>query len=314
MGASGPVNCLRVRERSLPRSICVVCNCCVLVCLPVLTFTPTSPDASPIRITYTGSTSLFNGVPDWVYEEEVYSSPYTLWFSPSAQKIAFLTLDETLVDTYTFPIYNPTSEANAVVPYTSSVTMKYPKPGFANPFVRVQVFDAGRYSDLVSVVGSTEREAAAGATVELDWPARLPSANSIVSEVAWVGNTTLIVKEVDRAAEEGSVIVFELYDSESAEAFGSSVRRLGQDGERRDGGWIESVSIDGISLRYSSDLADFSSNRFLLSYCTRPKLSSLFRLHSRRLASLLTSISCPQRRATTTSRSSAPLARTLHAS
>ena len=48
----------------------------------------------PVRVTSTGNTSLFNGVPDWVYEEEVFSADYALWWSPDSHKIAFLSFDE----------------------------------------------------------------------------------------------------------------------------------------------------------------------------------------------------------------------------
>jgi len=77
---------------------------------------------------------LFHGVPDWVNEEEVFASDYALWWSPDSQKVAFLAFDETLVDEYVFPIYNPTQDSSAIIPYTTDVVMKYPKPGYNNPW------------------------------------------------------------------------------------------------------------------------------------------------------------------------------------
>lgn len=50
-----------------------------------------------VRITYDGSESVFNGVPDWVYEEEVFGNDYALWFSPNGEEVAFLRSDETEV-------------------------------------------------------------------------------------------------------------------------------------------------------------------------------------------------------------------------
>ena len=59
-----------------------------------------------MRVTTSGNASLFHGVPDWVYEEEVFSADFALWWAPDASKLAFLAFDETAVDEFTFPIYN----------------------------------------------------------------------------------------------------------------------------------------------------------------------------------------------------------------
>jgi len=66
--------------------------------------TPSSTAASesPISVTSPSSASLFNNVPDWVYEGEVSSSNFSLWWSP---ELAFLHLDETLVEECTYPVY-----------------------------------------------------------------------------------------------------------------------------------------------------------------------------------------------------------------
>jgi len=194
---------------------------------------------SPIRVTFSGNTSLFHGVPDWVYEEEVFSSDYALWWSPDSTKLAFLRLDETYVDEYTYPVYNPTQDAATVVPYPGSVTMKYPKPGYPNPLVSVHVFELDRYQDSV-IAGN---DVAESDTVELTWDGRFAVNSSIIFEVAWVGNTTLIVKEVNRAGDEGNVVFFDLReDNVAARVNGQVIRNLGKNGEEGDNGWIESVS------------------------------------------------------------------------
>jgi dipeptidyl-peptidase-4 len=47
------------------------------------------------QITKDGGPDVFNAVPDWVYEEEIFGDYKTLWFSPDGQQIAFLRFDET---------------------------------------------------------------------------------------------------------------------------------------------------------------------------------------------------------------------------
>lgn len=191
----------------------------------------------PIRVTTSGNASLFHGVPDWVYEEEVFASDHTLWWSPDSTKIAFLALDETAVPEFTFPVYNPTDDNDAIVPYTHDVVMKYPKPGYPNPLVSVHVFDLSGYL----ARGLTSDAAVAQSTVTLDWDGRHPSNDSIVQEVAWVGNTTLILKEVNRNADDGSVVLFEINTSNLLRDRGKVVRKLGKHGEQGDDGWIDHV-------------------------------------------------------------------------
>lgn len=203
-----------------------------------------SPDSQPIRLTTTGSTTIFNGVPPWVYEEEVFSTDSTLWFSPTSNKLAYLSFDETLVPEYSYPVYNPSEDSYKVVPYPDEVTMRYPKPGYPNPKVVVKVI-----YDLDGIKDKAEEEK----MIELTWPGMFDADQSIVFETKWIGDDTLIVKEVNRNADEGKVVLFDLSRSvvDNARVLteagkqvrvvdGVVVRKLGKDGEEGDDGWIES--------------------------------------------------------------------------
>lgn len=202
-----------------------------------------SDTGSSVRVTTSGNASLFHGVPDWVYEEEVFSADYALWWAPDASKVAFLRFDETAVDEYTFPVYNPTENANTVVPYPETVVMKYPKPGYNNPLVSVHVFQLDEYLEVMGELGSgaNRTTVAQGATLELRWDGRQAPTNSIISEVAWVSNSSLLVREVTRAAENGSVVYFDLGSTPAN--VGSIVRKLGKEGEQGDDGWIDAVCL-----------------------------------------------------------------------
>ncbi|KAF8815432.1 hypothetical protein BYT27DRAFT_7194435 [Phlegmacium glaucopus] len=198
------------------------------------------PNTEPIQVTTSGNASLFHGVPDWVYEEEIFSADFALWWSPDSSKVAFLAFDETAVREYTFPIYNPTDSSSSIIPYTSEVTMKYPKPGFDNPLVSVHVFDLARYQannggeDSMGFPQPDE-------TLTLDWDGRHPVKDSVIMEVAWVGNSSLIVREVNRNADDGSVVLFNLdaVGGVQSRALGKVVRKLGKHGEEGDDGWID---------------------------------------------------------------------------
>jgi len=173
-----------------------------------------------------------------VYEEEVFSADFALWWSPDSTKLAYLSFDETEVDEFTYPVYNPSNDAFKVVPYPDHVTMKYPKPGYNNPLVYVHVFELDRYQDAVS----HGDDVAETNTLDLNWNGRFDINNSIISEVAWVGDTQLIIKEVDRAGENGNVVFFDLQLQDlSSRISGRVVRHLGQHGEEGDDGWIEAT-------------------------------------------------------------------------
>ncbi|KAI0820257.1 dipeptidyl aminopeptidase [Trametes gibbosa] len=213
-----------------------------------------SDTGSPIRVTTSGNASLFHGVPDWVYEEEVFSADYALWWAPDASKVAFLSFDETAVDEYTYPVYNPTEDAHAVVPYPDHVVMKYPKPGFNNPLVSVHVFQLTEYLDTLRELGSgaNSTEVASGTTLELLWDGRQASNDSIISEIAWVSESALLVREVTRAAENGTVVYFDL--SKQPANVGKVARRLGRHGEHGDDGWIDAKqAIHPLSPALSPD-------------------------------------------------------------
>ena len=208
------------------------------------------PDTVPIQVTTAGNASLFHGVPDWVYEEEIFSADFALWWSPDSSKVAFLVFDETAVDEFSFPIYNPTNDASTINPYTTEMIMKYPKPGFNNPLVSVHVFDLAMYqahnggSANIGIPLSDE-------TLTLDWDGRHPVEDSVIMEVAWVGVSSLMLKEVNRNADDGSVVFFNLNaDDIQSRALGKVVRKLGKHGEEGDDGWIDEVR-DFLSSEYA---------------------------------------------------------------
>lgn len=61
--------------------------------------------------------NIFNGIPDWVYEEEVLATNYAHYFSPAGYKVAFAQFNDTLVPDFHYPHYgNPQDVINAQYP------------------------------------------------------------------------------------------------------------------------------------------------------------------------------------------------------
>lgn len=89
-----------------------------------------------VQVTQDGSFDIFNGKPDWVYEEEVLSSDKSIWWAPNSEKLMFMRLDDTDV-----PIQNLEFFVQDNPRYPVIEEIKYPKPGFPNPKPTLVVYD-----------------------------------------------------------------------------------------------------------------------------------------------------------------------------
>uniref|UniRef100_A0A6A7G5S2 Venom dipeptidyl peptidase 4 n=3 Tax=Hirondellea gigas TaxID=1518452 RepID=A0A6A7G5S2_9CRUS len=147
----------------------------------------TSPALTTMyRISSTGQIgTIFNGVPDWVYEEEILSSNSALWFSPEGGRLVFATFNDSLVDTMNFPLYGQYGELPFQYPFQQSI--KYPKPGRNNPVVDLWLVDIGA---LVSGAGDT--------VTRLPPPARVASIDHYFSAVGWGSENSVSVIWMNR--------------------------------------------------------------------------------------------------------------------
>lgn len=84
-----------------------------------------TPQSQLIQLTKDGADTVFNGVPDWVYEEEVFSDRVTTWATSTADGdyLAFLKLVEDKVPIYQVHNYDQGTPNN----YPTSRNIRYPK-------------------------------------------------------------------------------------------------------------------------------------------------------------------------------------------
>ncbi|CAM4599977.1 unnamed protein product [Leuciscus chuanchicus] len=132
--------------------------------------------SSSLRLTSSGQDGLiFNGITDWLYEEEVLHSSVAHWWSPSGSSLAFLTINDTLVPKEQLPRFTG-------MLYPRGHQYPYPKAGQANPEVTLNV---------VSVNGSTH-------TTQLLHPDSLQRSELYISMVQWVTDECLAVRWLNR--------------------------------------------------------------------------------------------------------------------
>ncbi|HSR66638.1 MAG TPA: DPP IV N-terminal domain-containing protein [Acidobacteriota bacterium] len=88
------------------------------------------------RLTEDGGGEIYNGVLDWVYQEEVYGRGNfrAYWWSPDSSGIAYLQLDETKVPHFNVIDHRPV--------HLETEVMRYPKAGDPNPGVRLGMVSA----------------------------------------------------------------------------------------------------------------------------------------------------------------------------
>ena len=98
-----------------------------------------SPQADEIQLTTDGNRVVFNGIPDWVYEEEVLSSNIATWFSPQGEQIAFIRFDDANVPIMKIPFYGQPGFPE--FQYPQELILHYPKAGARNPEVSLFTVD-----------------------------------------------------------------------------------------------------------------------------------------------------------------------------
>ena len=171
------------------------------------------------QITKDGGPELFYGVPDWVYEEEVFSSNVATWWDKEGKFVAYLRTNETMVPEYPVQYFlsRPSGEKapENQEAYPEVRQIKYPKAGAPNPTVDLEFYDVARAE-----------------TFTVDINGGFSDDDRLIIEVLWASNGRVLVRETNR---ESDVIRLVLVDVKTRT--GKLVRK--QDVSELDGGWVE---------------------------------------------------------------------------
>uniref|UniRef100_A0A8C5DU09 Dipeptidyl peptidase like 10 n=1 Tax=Gouania willdenowi TaxID=441366 RepID=A0A8C5DU09_GOUWI len=133
--------------------------------------------SNSLRLTSSGKEGvIFNGITDWLYEEEILQTHVAHWWSPDGERLAFLVLNNTLVPNMVLPRFTGTT-------YPKGKSYPYPKAGQPNPAVKLYV---------VNLYGPTH-------TLELMPPETLRLREHYVTMVKWISKTKTSVRWLNRA-------------------------------------------------------------------------------------------------------------------
>ncbi|ERE69748.1 dipeptidyl peptidase 4-like protein [Cricetulus griseus] len=123
------------------------------------------------RITSTGrEDGIYNGITDWVYEEEVFGAYSALWWSPNSTFLAYAQFNDTGVPHIEYSFYSDES-----LQYPRTVWIPYPKAGAVNPTVKFFIVNTDSLSSTPSA-----------APVQVTAPESVLTGDHYLCDVAWV--------------------------------------------------------------------------------------------------------------------------------
>ncbi|XP_057707431.1 dipeptidyl peptidase 4 [Corythoichthys intestinalis] len=164
--------------------------------------------AGAIQVTHNGKKNeILNGVPDWVYEEEVFASNGALWWSSTGRYLAYAEYNDTQVHKVEFPTYGKEQ-------YPQTVAIPYPKAG--SPLTKVKLF-------VVDTTNPSHRD-------QVFPPASIASGDYLLSSVTWVTDERVAVQWLTRKQ---NYVLVQIYDFD-----GSSWREKQKFEQSSRTGWV----------------------------------------------------------------------------
>ncbi|XP_017269571.1 dipeptidyl aminopeptidase-like protein 6 isoform X1 [Kryptolebias marmoratus] len=134
-------------------------------------------ESRSIRLVSTGKEGvIFNGLTDWLYEEEIFHSHIAHWWSPDGARLAYATINDTLVPKMELPMFTGS-------PYPMGKEYPYPKAGEENPVITLYV---------VNLNGPLH-------TIEMRRPEDSRIGEYYVTMVKWATTTKLAINWLNRA-------------------------------------------------------------------------------------------------------------------
>uniref|UniRef100_A0A665UG50 Dipeptidyl peptidase 4-like n=1 Tax=Echeneis naucrates TaxID=173247 RepID=A0A665UG50_ECHNA len=140
-----------------------------------------------VQLTHNGKKNeILNGIPDWVYEEEVFASNGAIWWSTTGKYLAYLEVNDTEVNKVEFSWYGSDQ-------YPQTVAVPYPKAG--SKLTKVKLF-------VVDVTNSYRR-------TQVLPPAPIASGDHIMCSVTWVTDERVAVQWLTRTQNH---MIVQIYD------------------------------------------------------------------------------------------------------
>uniref|UniRef100_A0A4Y0BK07 Venom dipeptidyl peptidase 4 n=1 Tax=Anopheles funestus TaxID=62324 RepID=A0A4Y0BK07_ANOFN len=173
---------------------------------------------------------IYNGVPDWLYEEEILHTNKAIWLSTDGHLMLYSTFNDTLVQEQQFAWYGTANGDINLYPQIRS--LRYPKPGTSNPTVTLNVADL---TDPKTIRMN-----------KLTPPPILLNQEHYFTSASWVSPSEVSVVWMNRP-QNLSVVTL----CKSPMWYCQETHRISGDGR----GWVDEMSVPFFSLNGSSYIA-----------------------------------------------------------
>uniref|UniRef100_A0A034W0Q2 Venom dipeptidyl peptidase 4 n=1 Tax=Bactrocera dorsalis TaxID=27457 RepID=A0A034W0Q2_BACDO len=143
-------------------------------------------DDEELQLTTDGVTGvIYNGIPDWVYEEEVLSSGSAMWWSKDGTHLISGYFNDVDVKTFKYQVYEDKYVNNSLLEYQypEELDLKYPKAGTPNPVVGLRLFNIDT-KELVPV--------------NITAPVDVVTADHIIQNVVWIDSGRILLVWLNR--------------------------------------------------------------------------------------------------------------------
>lgn len=158
------------------------------------------------RITQNGSNDIYNGISDWVYEEEILADDVAVWWAPDDSKLIFAQINDYNVNEYKFQTFINNLQT------TGTRSIKYPLPGQPNPILTLMYYETS-----TGIISTLSRGS--------------DDAESLLYYGRWISADEFLFKETDRYSK---VLSTKIFNSKNTQL----EQLLVQDSKKYNG-WIE---------------------------------------------------------------------------
>lgn len=150
-------------------------------------------NAYELQITDDGDRHIFNGICDWVYEEEIFESKKAVWISPDNKKLAYIQFNDSNVYLMNIPVYGEAGYPQFQYPH--AIDIAYPKTGTRNPLVKLFQVDLSN----AALAGYTK--------VHIQPPVEFSRRQHVINLVQWANENTLVSTWLNRVQNDSIVQV-----------------------------------------------------------------------------------------------------------
>lgn len=155
------------------------------------------------RLTFTGEeNTLYNGVPDWLYQEEIFKTFEAIWISLDGTYLMFASFNDSKVGQMNFPWFSSNTvltsdKQNDRFFFPASRQIRYPTAGSHNPEVKLWMAKLSNFSNIE--------------IVELTQPAVILGRDYYILSASWMGGQNNQISTVWMSRSQNLTIIATCY-------------------------------------------------------------------------------------------------------